>query len=58
VTYAPGHPDYTSQDLVDDAAGVMTAYDVTTAHIVGVSAGGALAQLLALDYPRAPAPWY
>ena len=49
VTYPPGQPDYTGADLVADAAGVLDAYHIPAAHVVGVSAGGALAQLLALD---------
>jgi pimeloyl-ACP methyl ester carboxylesterase len=51
VTYEPGHPGYTGADLVGDAAGVLDAYELPAAHLVGVSAGGALAQLLALDWP-------
>jgi pimeloyl-ACP methyl ester carboxylesterase len=51
VTYEPGHPDYTGADLVADAAGVLDAYGISAAHLVGVSAGGAFAQLLALDFP-------
>jgi pimeloyl-ACP methyl ester carboxylesterase len=50
VTYEPGHPGYTGSDLVGDAAGVLDAYGIPAAHVVGVSAGGALAQLLALDF--------
>ena len=49
VTYEPGHPGYTGGDLVADAAGVLDAYEIPAAHVVGVSAGGAFAQLLALD---------
>ena len=52
VAYAPGHPGYRGSDLVDDAAGVLDAYDLPAAHVVGVSAGGALGQLLALDHPE------
>jgi pimeloyl-ACP methyl ester carboxylesterase len=51
VTYEPGRPGYTSGDLVADAAGVLDAYAIQAAHVVGVSMGGALAQLLALDFP-------
>ena len=51
VTYPPGAPGYTSEDLVGDAAGVIDAVDATPAHVVGISAGGAIAQLLALDHP-------
>jgi pimeloyl-ACP methyl ester carboxylesterase len=51
VTYEPGHPEYTGADLIADAANVLDAYGIPAAHVVGVSAGGALAQLLALDFP-------
>jgi pimeloyl-ACP methyl ester carboxylesterase len=52
VTYEVGRPGYTGGDLVADAAGVLDAYGIPAAHIVGASAGGAFAQLLALDYPE------
>jgi pimeloyl-ACP methyl ester carboxylesterase len=52
ITYERGHPGYTGADLVADAVGVLDAYDVPRAHIVGVSAGGAFAQLLALQFPE------
>jgi len=51
VTYEPGRPGYSGADLVGDAAGVLDAYGLAGAHVVGVSAGGAFAQLLALDHP-------
>jgi pimeloyl-ACP methyl ester carboxylesterase len=51
VTCQPGHPGYTGGDLVTDAVGVLDAYDLPAAHLVGVSAGGAFAQILALDFP-------
>jgi pimeloyl-ACP methyl ester carboxylesterase len=52
VTYETGRPGYTGADLVADSEGVLRAYNIPAAHIVGVSAGGAFAQLLALDYPQ------
>jgi pimeloyl-ACP methyl ester carboxylesterase len=51
VTYEPGRPGYTGGDLVADAAGVLDAYELGAGHVVGVSAGAAFAQLLALDAP-------
>jgi pimeloyl-ACP methyl ester carboxylesterase len=51
VAYQPGHPGYDSGDLVADAVGVLDAFGIRAAHVVGVSAGGALAQLVALDHP-------
>ena len=51
VTYEPGAPGYTSDDLVLDAVGVQDAVGVGRAHVVGISMGGALAQLLALEHP-------
>jgi pimeloyl-ACP methyl ester carboxylesterase len=50
VSYEPGRPGYTGADLVADAVGVLEAYEVSAAYVVGVSAGGAFAQLLALEF--------
>jgi pimeloyl-ACP methyl ester carboxylesterase len=51
ATYEPGRPEYTGADLIADAAGVLDAHELPAAHVVGVSAGGAFAQLLALEFP-------
>ena len=51
VTYEPGRPQYTGADLAADAVGVLDAYGIAAAHVVGVSAGGAFGQLLALGFP-------
>jgi pimeloyl-ACP methyl ester carboxylesterase len=52
VTSELGRPEYTGTDLVADAVGVLDAYGIPAAHIVGVSAGGAFAQLLALAFAK------
>lgn len=52
VTYERAHPGYTGADLVADAVGVFDGYGIPSAHVVGVSAGGAFAQLLALQFPE------
>ncbi len=51
IAYAPGHPGYTSRDLVEDAIGVIAALGLPSAHLVGMSAGGGIAQVAALDHP-------
>lgn len=49
---APGGPDYAIDDLADDALRVLDAYGLASAHVVGMSLGGLLAQILALRDPR------
>jgi pimeloyl-ACP methyl ester carboxylesterase len=51
VTYAPGAPEYTLQDLAVDAVGLLDAFGLARAHLVGMSMGGAIAQLVVLDHP-------
>jgi pimeloyl-ACP methyl ester carboxylesterase len=50
--YPPGEPDYTVEDMVGDALAVLDGHEVERAHVVGMSMGGALAQLLALGHPE------
>jgi pimeloyl-ACP methyl ester carboxylesterase len=49
VTYEPGRPEYTGADLTADAVGVLDGFGISAAHLVGVSAGGGIAQEVALD---------
>jgi pimeloyl-ACP methyl ester carboxylesterase len=51
TTYEPGHPGYTGRDLRADVVALLDEYHLEAAHLVGVSAGGALVQLLALESP-------
>jgi pimeloyl-ACP methyl ester carboxylesterase len=49
TTYEPGRPEYTGADLTADAAGVLDGLSIPAAHLASVSAGGGIAQELALD---------
>lgn len=52
TTYPPGTSNYTITDMADDAIGVLDAYSIEKAHIVGMSLGGMIGQILALRYPE------
>lgn len=51
-TYEPGSSHYTVVDMADDAVGVLEAYHIDEAHIVGMSLGGMIAQIMALRHPQ------
>lgn len=51
VTYPPGAPGYTGDDLIADAVGLIDLLAGGRAHVVGISMGGAIAQHLAIDHP-------
>ena len=43
---------YTTAMLAEDATGVLTALGIKSAHIAGISMGGAIAQEIALHHPE------
>ncbi|MER9892223.1 alpha/beta fold hydrolase [Mesorhizobium sp. M0119] len=49
--YARGEPPYTFDDMADDAIRVLDDHGIRKAHVVGMSMGGMIAQLVALKYP-------
>lgn len=48
----PGFVPYRLRDMADDAVSLLDALHITAAHVVGVSMGGMLAQLVAAHYPE------
>lgn len=52
TSYEPGKAPYTVEDLADDALGVLDACAIDAAHLVGMSLGGYLSQLVALRHPE------
>ncbi|NTU32128.1 alpha/beta hydrolase [Brevibacillus sp. HB1.1] len=52
TTYEVGQPGYTFEDMADDAVHVLDAFNVQQAHIVGMSMGGMLTQIIALRHPE------
>lgn len=51
TTYPPGNPPYSLDDMVEDAVGILDAYDLPYVHFAGMSLGGLLTQIAALKYP-------
>jgi pimeloyl-ACP methyl ester carboxylesterase len=56
TTQEPGAPAYALDDLADDTIRVLDGYGIPAARVVGMSMGGMIAQLIALQYPRGSGP--
>lgn len=46
-----GAATYSVEDMADDLIGIMDAYRIGSAHLVGMSLGGLICQMLAIDGP-------
>lgn len=51
-TCKPAPLPYTLEDMAADVVGLMDALKIDKAHIAGASMGGAIAQLVAIHYPK------
>ena len=51
TTYGAGGATYTQADLVADAVAILDHLQIRQAHLVGMSMGGVLAQLVAVAHP-------
>jgi pimeloyl-ACP methyl ester carboxylesterase len=51
TSYSPGQTRYSVETLAEDALAVLDAHGLREAHLVGMSLGGYLSQLLALKAP-------
>jgi pimeloyl-ACP methyl ester carboxylesterase len=49
-THLPGRR-YTLEDMADDAVGLLDALGIDSAHVVGASLGGMIAQTMAIRHP-------
>ncbi len=48
----PLRPPYTLNDMARDAVGLLDALGIASAHLVGASMGGMIAQLVAIEHPE------
>jgi pimeloyl-ACP methyl ester carboxylesterase len=52
TTGAPIAAPYTLKDMAGDTVGLMEALRIESAHVIGISMGGMIGQMLAIHYPE------
>ena len=52
TTVPPGEATYAVEDLADDAVAILDGYGCARAHLIGMSLGGYIAQMLAVSHPE------
>lgn len=52
TTIPPGEAGYTVEDMASDIVAVIEAYGLEAANLVGMSLGGLLSQIVAVDHPE------
>lgn len=52
TTVPPGTAAYAVEDMARDVIAVLDGYDIGSAHLMGMSLGGYIAQMVALSYPH------
>lgn len=52
TTIPPGEAGYTVEDIANDIVAVIEAYGLEAANLVGMSLGGLLSQIVAVDHPE------
>lgn len=52
TVYEPGTFNYRVADMAADAVGVLDAFHIEKAHLVGMSLGGMIAQVIAVHHPE------
>jgi pimeloyl-ACP methyl ester carboxylesterase len=51
TTVQPGEARYAVEDMAEDVIGVMDSYGLVSAHVMGMSLGGYISQIVALTHP-------
>ncbi|EAX7557565.1 TPA: alpha/beta hydrolase [Escherichia coli] len=52
TTVPPGEATYAVEDLAEDAIAILNGYGIDKAHLIGMSLGGFIAQMLAVAHPE------